>query len=170
MSVLLLLLHIAGLAYFCKEWIATTHRTTGGRRIFLNHAKEPHSSALLSPMYITSTLLVSNYIGICFARTLHYQFYSWYFHALPYLLWCHSTTTSSSSYPIWMRLGLLLSVEMAFLTFPAKPWSSALLQVAHLAILQQIRPPAPFVHIVGGTNTNSKQDGPAKTVRIRKEQ
>lgn len=40
-----------------------------------------------SPAAALTAILTSNLIGITFARTLHYQFYAWYFHSLPYLLW-----------------------------------------------------------------------------------
>ena len=87
------------------------------------------SSRAISSEHILSTLFVSNFIGICCARTLHYQFYCWYFSALPFLLW------RETSYPLVMRLMLLGCIEYAFLTFPATPLSSAILQVAHWIIL-----------------------------------
>lgn len=36
---------------------------------------------------IVATLFTSNFVGVCCARSLHYQFYVWYFHQLPFLLW-----------------------------------------------------------------------------------
>lgn len=96
------------------------------------HYKLYHSKSRggdTSPEQILSTLFVSNFIGICCARTLHYQFYSWYFASLPFLLWRETT------YPLPVRLLLLASIEYAFLTFPATAVSSAVLQVAHWSIL-----------------------------------
>ena len=32
-------------------------------------------------------LFVANLVGLACSRSLHYQFYVWYFHTLPYLIW-----------------------------------------------------------------------------------
>jgi alpha-1,3-mannosyltransferase len=83
----------------------------------------------LLPEQILSTLFISNFIGISCARTLHYQFFSWYFASLPFLLWRETT------YPLPIRLLLLACIEYAFLTFPATALSSSILQIAHWSIL-----------------------------------
>jgi hypothetical protein len=36
---------------------------------------------------VVLVLFTSNLIGMTLARSLHYQFYVWYFHTLPWLLW-----------------------------------------------------------------------------------
>ena len=77
----------------------------------------------VSSHFIITTIFVSNFIGIAFARTLHYQFYVWYFHTIPYLLW-HSVTI-----PVYLRCFVFLSIEIAFNVYPATWWSSLLLQV-----------------------------------------
>ncbi|PNY01398.1 dol-P-Glc:Glc(2)Man(9)GlcNAc(2)-PP-Dol alpha-1,2-glucosyltransferase-like protein, partial [Trifolium pratense] len=45
------------------------------------------SIKILTKEHIVTTMFVGNFIGIVCARSLHYQFYSWYFYTLPYLLW-----------------------------------------------------------------------------------
>lgn len=32
-------------------------------------------------------MFTANLIGVAFSRSLHYQFYVWYYHSLPALLW-----------------------------------------------------------------------------------
>ena len=77
----------------------------------------------LSNHFIITTIATSNFIGIVFARTLHYQFYVWYFHMIPYLLW-HSVAL-----PLAVKLFVFVSIEVAFNIYPATAWSSLLLQV-----------------------------------------
>lgn len=36
---------------------------------------------------IAVAMFTSNLIGIAFSRSLHYQFYVWYYHSVPFLLW-----------------------------------------------------------------------------------
>ena len=74
-------------------------------------------------------MFLSDYIGICFSRTLHYQFYSWYFHTLPLLAWM------ADDMPMAMRVVLIGMIEYAFNVFPATAFSSYVLQSAHFVLL-----------------------------------
>jgi len=87
-----------------------------------------HQLRLLTPRHIVFTLFLSNFIGIAFARSLHYQFYCWYFHQLPFLVW-------ETMLPLPGKLAILGLIELAFNVFPATWWSSSALQVAHGALL-----------------------------------
>lgn len=60
-----------------------------------------------------------NFVGILFARSLHYQFYEWYFHSLPLLLW---RSNMPGGAPV--RLALMLVVEYCWNVFPSTPTSS----------------------------------------------
>ncbi len=82
-----------------------------------------------SAAFIVHTLFTCNFVGVAFARTLHYQFYCWYFHALPVLLW------GATGLPHLLRVVVLVSVEVAFNVFESTWWSSALLQSAHAVAL-----------------------------------
>jgi ALG3 protein len=73
--------------------------------------------------FIITTIFTSNLIGVVFARTLHYQFYVWYFHTIPYLLW-HAEVI-----PVVVKIFVFCAIEIAFNVYPATAWSSGLLQV-----------------------------------------
>lgn len=71
---------------------------------------------------------VTNLIGVASARSLHYQFYSWYFHSLLYLV--HSTPFRKPV--IFLILGL---IEFCWNVYPSTELSSALLHGCHIVLL-----------------------------------
>lgn len=83
---------------------------------------------LLEPQYITTVLFTGNFIGILCARSLHYQFYSWYFYSLPYLLW-------RSSLPTYLRLIIFGVIEACWNIYPSNSISSFVLLICHLTLL-----------------------------------
>ncbi|GJS50604.1 Dol-P-Man:Man(5)GlcNAc(2)-PP-Dol alpha-1,3-mannosyltransferase [Tanacetum coccineum] len=66
---------------------------------------------LLKSEHIVTTMFTGNFIGIVCARSLHYQFYSWYFCSLPYLLW-------RTHFPNIVRLLLFAGVEISHPEYP----------------------------------------------------
>ncbi|PIO28407.1 hypothetical protein AB205_0137460 [Aquarana catesbeiana] len=72
-----------------------------------------------------------NFLGVTFSRSLHYQFYVWYFHTLPYLLWC----TNTSALPGLAKILILGLIELSWNTFPSTSMSSGALHICHGAIL-----------------------------------
>nr|DAD43895.1 TPA_asm: hypothetical protein HUJ06_002125 [Nelumbo nucifera] len=86
------------------------------------------TSNLLTNEHIATTMFVGNFIGIVCARSLHYQFYSWYFYSLPFLLWKTKFSTP-------LRLILFLGVELCWNIYPSNFYSSFVLFCIHLTIL-----------------------------------
>jgi len=62
-----------------------------------------------SPSSIALPLLLCNFVGIVFMRSLHYQFYAWYALTLPILAW-----GAAPSLPTWARLLALGCIEAGF--------------------------------------------------------
>lgn len=85
-------------------------------------------SKVLQSEHIVTTLFVGNFIGIVCARSLHYQFYSWYFFSLPYLLW-------KTPFPTLLRLMLFAGIEVCWNIYPSNKYSSSALLCMHLIIL-----------------------------------
>jgi len=88
----------------------------------------PASLGLVTADYVATVLFTSNLIGILFARSLHYQFYCWYAHQIPFLAW-------RTKYPVPARLGLLLGIEYAWNVFPSTPMSSGILLACNALLL-----------------------------------
>ncbi|CAL8281654.1 unnamed protein product [Lota lota] len=63
------------------------------------------------------------------SRSLHYQFYVWYFHTLPYLLW------SGGKLAHLLRVLILGVIELSWNTYPSTEYSSAFLHACHLIML-----------------------------------
>ncbi|KAG2326020.1 hypothetical protein Bca52824_008748 [Brassica carinata] len=136
-AVCLLIGHLSLLVAFANyKWCKHEGGIIGfmrSRRFFLTLPSSLSFSDLsisgsLAKEHIVTTMFVGNFIGVVCARSLHYQFYSWYFYSLPYLLW-------RTSFPTWLRLILFLGIELCWNVYPSTPVSSALLMGLHLTVL-----------------------------------
>jgi ALG3 protein len=124
-----------------------------------------HRTYSLSDDTIITLMFYSNFIGICFCRSLHYQFYVWYYHMLYHLLWstkspatikwvllfdvhhhgclCSCSCQRSCSFSSLLVLGL---IELSWNIYPSTFTSSLILHVCHgyllmnLLVSLQIRP------------------------------
>uniref|UniRef100_A0A7S1GPB1 dolichyl-P-Man:Man5GlcNAc2-PP-dolichol alpha-1,3-mannosyltransferase n=1 Tax=Cyclophora tenuis TaxID=216820 RepID=A0A7S1GPB1_CYCTE len=135
LSLVLLACHLGALAYFAIQLLKVAKQRVG-HRIFWP------SSSTMSPEYILYTMFLSNFIGICFARTLHYQFYCWYISTIPMLLLLTTSTTTTTTTATIMTKAIamvlvMVALEYSFHIFPATPLSSAVLQITHGYILVQ---------------------------------
>ena len=126
-ALILLGLHLLFLLIFLfSKWIEFS-------RIFRELSISPlqffPSKRDLNPEYVTLVLFTCNFIGICFARSLHYQFYSWYFHTLPFLL------MSCDAYYDFIKVGLLFGIELCWNLFPPSFKCSLGLTIIHGLVL-----------------------------------
>lgn len=123
-STSLLVLHISVLLTFIfTRWLPQTGKSLGGilRAVLSPDARERNWQPLFqgfTPKYILTTVLTANVVGLLFARSLHYQFYSYLVWSTPYLLW------RGGLHPVLQYLLWALQ-EWAWNVFPSTPTSSA---------------------------------------------
>ncbi|ETO05694.1 hypothetical protein RFI_31701 [Reticulomyxa filosa] len=79
-------------------------------------------------LYALDCLFLCNFIGIVFAKSLHYQFYVWYFHTLPYLCW------RSDLWLIFKWLWIFI-IEIVWNIFPSNAYTSLTLWGLHICLL-----------------------------------
>ena len=132
-ALLLLMFHLGTLAFLAMKWWKASIAQRGPikTREWMCWTNNSKDHLQLSPEYIIYTMFVSNYVGIAFARTLHYQFYCWYFYSLP-MLAIKSTSSITKSVVV------MFGIEWAFNIFPATESSSTILQLSHMFLLTQI--------------------------------
>ena len=87
-----------------------------------NPLEERQVAARVTPEFVMTTILSANVIGLLFARSLHYQFYSYLAWSTPYLLW------RSGVHPV-VQYGLWALQEWAWNVFPSTPASSVVVVV-----------------------------------------
>ena len=71
-----------------------------------------------------------NILGILCSRSLHYQFYTWYYYSLPFFI-CYGQLTV-------LRLLLFLGIEWVYMTYPPTWISSLSLQLFHLLLVLRV--------------------------------
>ena len=82
--------------------------------------------------YFLDRLFLCNFMGIVFAKSLHFQFYVWYFHTIPYLAW-------RSSLPSFLKWIIVLGIKIIWsFVYPPNAVSSLLLWVFHCVLLGAI--------------------------------
>ncbi|CAI0552742.1 unnamed protein product [Linum tenue] len=138
LAISLLIVHLVLLAVFAHyRWC----KFEGGllrllRSRVLSFSGTKSSSMKIKAEHIVTTMFVGNFIGIVCARSLHYQFYSWYFFSVPHLLW-------TTRFPTLVRLMLFTGAELCWNIYPSTVVSSALLLFLHLVILWGLWSAAP---------------------------
>lgn len=135
LHVSLLFLHILALLYCAPVWI--TYMKSYAKLKYMGkelkpqlRKKEKVDMSTVSQLFVYP-LFVANFIGIMFSRSLHYQFYIWYYHTLPYIAWC-------TDYKTILKLTVLGVIELCWNTYPSTVFSSAALHLCHIILLYGI--------------------------------
>lgn len=133
-SLTLLVMHVSTLVGFIiNKWLKPARKPLSAIIGPVLNLESPFSpleerqvAAQVTPEFVMTTILSANAIGLLFARSLHYQFYSYLAWTTPYLLW-RSGTHPVIQYAIWALQ------EWAWNVFPSTPISSGVV-VAVLGI------------------------------------
>ena len=96
----------------------------------------------LSSRGIVFALYSSNFIGVACARSLHFQFFVWYFHALPLLL-------RHTRLPWPAHVAFVLALELCWGHHPPAAWSSACVTTLHVLLLAALWDGGGRLHALG---------------------
>lgn len=119
---------------WCKRnggLLSLISRRLRGNKLNVAVAQANKGSDARTARHVLLVVFTGNFIGILCARTLHFQFYSWYFHTIPFLLWQVKASTP-------LRLIMFVCIEVMWNVFPTRGLSSAILLLCHLLLLIQL--------------------------------
>ena len=123
----LLALHLLLLVLFgLFRWTAIF--SDGPQWVIRNLSRKRSALRRPSKIALLCCAFTSNVIGILCSRSLHYQFYSWYFHQVPLLLWF-------SKLPLAVKLVVPVALEWCWNVFPSTPASSGVLLGCHIMLV-----------------------------------
>jgi len=94
----------------------------------VKHPRSPVARSSVTTEDIVKWMFTANLIGITFARSLHYQFYSWYAYQLPYFAF-------KAQGPVVLKILCIICIEFAWNTFPATQSSSTMLLISNIFFL-----------------------------------
>jgi alpha-1,3-mannosyltransferase len=105
---------------------------------------------------VAAILFTSNLVGILFARSLHYQFQSWYFYQLPLLVHLSRSRLAGAL--------LLVPIAYGWATYPSTEASSLGLVLGNAGLLALVwlgdaegrRPSSPTSDVDGGVVESRK--------------
>ncbi|RYP46972.1 hypothetical protein DL768_006895 [Monosporascus sp. mg162] len=125
-SITLLVTHVSVLVWFItNKWLKPTRKPLSAiigpvlqLKSPLSPLEERQVASRVTPEFVMTTILSANAIGLLFARSLHYQFYSYIAWSTPYLLW------RSGINPVF-QYGLWALQEWAWNVYPSTPISSS---------------------------------------------
>ncbi|EGC33212.1 hypothetical protein DICPUDRAFT_37084 [Dictyostelium purpureum] len=121
----LLFLHLTFLVLFYFKWV----KQDGGLSNVIKRGNKNQNSSILSTNFILLVLFTGNFIGITFSRSLHYQFYVWYFHTIPFLLW------SAPNINIFFKILFIVITEYSWNVYPSTSISSGLLVLSNVYLI-----------------------------------
>jgi len=126
----LLAAHLGALVLFCaKKWLPKKFGTRMAAfplavmKTLVTSGKNSTCSTQMLTMLFTS-----NFIGMCFARSLHYQFYVWYYHSIPLLIHC-------CNFRWFVSVLIFVSIELCWNVYPQTVLGSAVLVSTHFFLL-----------------------------------
>ena len=121
-----------GVFHIIRKWFVSTGLSIlplVGVTLDVSKDKQLDQTKALPPRYVADVLFGCNFVGIVCARSLHYQFYCWYYPTLPFLLFSSKVLPTAAKVMLWVM------IEAAFNVFPSTPLSSGLLMFCHVTLL-----------------------------------